>query len=156
PPAPTPAPPPVAPPPPPSPIGNMMDAFTAEDTMDIMLSPCEDRPSPAAEEAAPAPEEPLVFSRRHDLEDEEDDDLTVERPAPAPRATEETKKGREGSSMPPRGENKFFGLFMLLAALVLAVILLVGIFTGEAEDAENSPEGTYVSLPLAAEDPDAL
>ena len=160
PPAPTPAPPPVAPaPPPPTPIGNMMDAFTAQDTVDIMLAPSEGVcASPSVEEApGEAPEEPLVFSRRHDLatEEAEEDDLTVEQPLPPPVTAEEEKEDGEKPHSPLRGENKFFGFFMLLAALVLAVILLVGIFTGEGGDSDPS-EGTYVSAPLTAEDPYAL
>ena len=141
----------------------MMDAFTAQDTMDIMLAPSEGAraSAPVGEAPATTPEEPVVFSRRRDLAAEEAEkplttDLTVEQPVPTPAVPEKEKKDRKRSPALFGGESKFFGLFMLLAALVLAVILLVGIFTGQGEETPDATEGTYISLPLTVEGPYAL
>ena len=134
----------------------MMDAFTAQDTVDIMLAPSE---ASRQEETAPViPEEPIVFSRRRDPEGEteEETDLTVEEPTPASPAPEEEKGTRRERPALFGGESKFFGIFMLVAALLLAVILLVGIFMGEGEEKPEDTRGTCVSSPLTAEDPYAL
>lgn len=142
-------------PPPPTPIGNMMDAFTAEDTMDIMLAPTASAASEAPPATPSAPEEPILFTRRHEETPEEGvgeetvEDMTVELPRP-PKTEDAEKKGakKQPGGMLLEGENRVFGIFMLCAALVLAIILLVGVIGGGGEREEGNTDGTVsVSLP---------
>lgn len=142
---------PPPPPPPPTPIGNMLDAFTAQDTMDIMLAPSG---SDAPEASSPAAEEPVLFARRPrpDTRATAAPDAAMRGgravPPPPPEAAPARKAHRAGHRK-GSGENRFFRFFMLIAALLLAILLLVGVVTALREREariEGEGSGTYLSL----------
>lgn len=133
-------------------IGNMRDAFTAQDTVDIMLS---SRGAPSKETPVPRDaEEPIVFSRRRDLDAEEetaegDTDTSLTPIALAPREEvqdEAKRKAPRNSGMLFAGESRMFTVFMLLAALALATVLLIGVIKGiDREELPADPGDTYLS-----------
>ena len=146
----------------PPPVGNLLDAFTAQDTMDIMLAPSGDGRAP---KQGPSGEEPVTFVRRAlprtaTEEDATETDLTVERPSASPESPMAEHEEKDSEERGERGfsEHKFFRFFMVLTALVMALILLFGVVTALREREKNAEaEGVYVSAPRAAwEAQDAL
>ena len=144
---------------------SVLDSFTAQDTLDIMLSPG------GAERVTPPPTaptkegeltEPVVFVRKHDTPPKEAVPAPVaEETRPqeekTPPTAEEPKKTKGRFAALFGEENKFFSLFMLIAALLLAVILLVGILTGDREGGATATlSGQTVTLSACAEDSHAL
>ncbi len=133
-------------------IGNMRDAFTAQDTVDIMLSS-----HSASVKATPAPledEEPIVFSRRRDLDAAEeipDGDTDTSLTPIAPVAREDNREEAKRTAQAPSGmlfagESRIFTVFMLLAALALATVLLIGIIKGVDREPPTAEAGdTYIS-----------
>ena len=151
------------PPPPPMPEkrGNLLDAFTAEDTVDIMLSPYkEERVTPPPSEGPIT--EPVLFHRPH----------TPEPPAPeeAPAAPAEEETPAEAAPAPSEGgrlrrrlrsllseETGLLRAVALVGALILTVILVAGIVGGLLSDPPEDGDSTEVVLPLSeTEGPYAL
>lgn len=137
--------------------GNPLDAFTAEDTVDIMLSPGgEERVTPPPKDAPIT--EPIFFERRREpLPPEENQPATAAEPVEAPPEVEgdgvETKEKRKKEKRPSlfAEETKVYRAVALIGALVLAVILIVGIVRDLLED-KPSEETTAVAL-LPCDDP---
>jgi serine/threonine-protein kinase len=142
----------LAEPPVASPVGNLLDAFTAQDTMDIMLAPSGDG---KAQRQGPSAEEPVTFVRRvlprpEAEEDATENDLTIERPVAPPEPDTVEREETDSDARPEGGfsEHKFFRFFMVLTALVMAVILLFGVVTALREREKNAAaDGVYVSAP---------
>ena len=145
PPPPPPAPAPQEVPPPPTPIGNMMDAFTAEDTMDIMLAHTECRAEPIIQGEPILP--PLESDVAEEVEDAPEEEEEPILPPPEELSTPPVRKG---------GDGRTFHTFMLVAAAVLAALLLIGIVKGLAatEDGKDTPSPSLWEI--RTEEPYAL
>lgn len=108
-----------------------LSAFTAEDTVDIMLS------SVGAEVVIPAPDVPPAAP----VPVEDTEEVVAEPIEEAVDAPQE-KKGKKKKKRPSladspyffAGESRIFTLIMALAALILTVILVVGIVRARRED----------------------
>ena len=108
-----------------------LSAFTAEDTVDIMLS------SVGAEVVVPAP----TVSVEEPVPPEVREEVAVEPMADEPDTVEEKRNKKKKKSPSDgdspyffAGESRIFTLIMALAALILTVILIVGIVRGVRED----------------------
>ena len=118
-----------------------LSAFTAEDTVDIMLS------SVGAEVVVPAPEVPPVEAAAAEstADTDEPSKEPIETPPDVPQTKEEKKKKKRVSpSDSPfffAGESRIFTLVMVLAALILTAILIVGIIRARNEGADTASAG---------------
>ena len=129
--------------------GNPLDAFTAEDTVDIMLSPTgEERVTPPSKDAPIT--EPILFERRRDpLPPEESETVPPSETAAVAdegEAVTAAKKGKKKKEKRPSlfaEETKIYRAVALIGALVLTVILLVGIVRDILKD--EPPEETTVA-----------
>ena len=123
-----------------------LSAFTAEDTVDIMLS------SVGAEVVVPAPEAPPVEAAAAEstADTEEPSKEPIETPPDIPQTKEEKKKKKRISSSDSSfffaGESRIFTLVMVLAALILTAILIVGIIRARNEGAADT--ASAVNAPM--------
>lgn len=132
--------------------GRLLDAFTAEDTVDIMLSPYkEERVTPPTAEAPIT--EPILFTRRRDSEpepapSEPSATAAAEPDAPTPDlpTTEGGKGGRLRSLLSE--ETGLLRAVALIGALILTVILLAGVIGGRLFDSPQDDGTTEVALPI--------
>ena len=150
---------------PPPPTGRIMDAFTAEDTEDIMLSAVVPEPVEVPP-AVPVSEEPVAPDPAPIVEDAQ---RVIAQPIASsplasashtPPVAEEPAKPKKAKK--PRAplkksflarESKVFSLVMLLGALLLTVILIIGIVTARAEAQKDTalvPDSRTVVLSLEA------
>ena len=131
--------------------GNLLDAFTAEDTVDIMLSPNgEERVTPPPKDLPI--EEPILFERRREtppVEEAEEktshgEEIAEETEAAAEDTPEKEKKKKRQPLFAE--ETKIYRAVALIGAIVLTVILLVGIVRDLM--APDEPEETTATVML--------
>ena len=156
---------------PPPPTGRMLDAFTAEDTEDIMLSSVVAEPvTPQVTQAPPAESFPAVEAVAVPVTASEAASAAPAEEAPAaaevPAAPPAEQDAEDAQAEPPRNrkkpraalkksflarESRIFSLVMLFGALLLTVILIIGIITARSEEkAETAhlPHGASAVLSL--------
>ena len=137
---------------------NPLSAFTAEDTVDIMLSGVgAEVVVPAPEESPASPEAPEPADVTDEAEAsaalEEDGVPTEDAAAPEADTTEKKKKKKKEQTDSPyffAGESRIFTLVMALAALILTVILVVGVIRarreGNGAEAASTAPSSHVCL----------